>query len=565
MEKTVALIFGRLNPPTIGHLKLIDTLANQDATDHLIYLSHSYDPKKNPLKYEDKIQFVDAIISPKYPHVDIVESDARNIVEILSELSGEYSRAILVAGGDRIAEFETLVNRYNGQPDKLGNILYSFSEIRVVSAGERDPDADDVSGMSASKVRARAQLGDFKGFAAAIPTNDHTILQQIYKAVRTGMKLTEAGNDLKKEFFNHPEIKKLSPEAQNNAFIEYAKLYKENPKVTIDEFIKSKTETPEANKEKTEALIQEVEAVIKSKTDAANGYFNNIPPKMTLPTVPIQGITKARVLITLAEPPTNEHSTAIMKMLKPQNGVALVLAVIESNSSSSIINSVRLKAIWAQRLLLAQTPHIYFCFGKAGELGKLLAPVFQTVSVVGQPKLVDSALGGIGTGWYATGKAQNSITGDNSVRLVCDSPNAAVTALSEFRKQDKKTAQEAMTAQQASTEKDDPKQKLLRYADAERLAFTKQLPQIDTEEFRNHVYYAFLPQYNKFAGTSTIGKAGDWMDYIWGTKTGQAFKALGSEVGVTQIVSGVNSLAKQAAKIGKTPVLSSGASADQRE
>jgi hypothetical protein len=182
-SKKVVVTFGRMNPPTTGHSKLVRMVAKtarRNKADAAVYLSHSEDKKKNPLSYEDKIKFA------KYAFGSIVkESDARNIIEVLKELESAYTDVIIVVGSDRVREFDTLANKYNGKE-------YNFKSIETVSAGDRDPDAEGVTGMSASKMRQMATDGEVSPFIAALPdklSQQRSMGREVYDLVRKGMGL----------------------------------------------------------------------------------------------------------------------------------------------------------------------------------------------------------------------------------------------------------------------------------------------------------------------------------------------------------------------------------------
>lgn len=185
-EKTgsaVVLSFGRMNPITSGHQKLVDKITSvarsRKATAQL-YLSHSSDKKKNPLTYDQKIKYA----KKAFGRI-VKKSKARTIIEVLKELDGKFDNVIIVVGGDRLTEFENLINKYNGKD-------YAFENIEVVSAGERDPDADDVTGMSASKLRALAVAGEFKTFRTGLPRKfDDKTAKEIYEVIRNAMGITE--------------------------------------------------------------------------------------------------------------------------------------------------------------------------------------------------------------------------------------------------------------------------------------------------------------------------------------------------------------------------------------
>ena len=184
--KTIAFTFGRFNPPTIGHQKLMDKVKSQ-ARDYKIYLSRSEDPKKNPLDVRYKLRLMKQMFRTHARNIEINPSN--NVLDILTKLYDDYHRVIMVVGSDRVREFDSLLKRYNNVKSRHG--YYYFEDIKVVSAGERDPDADGAAGMSASKMRAAAAKGDLEAFKKGLPgssrgTND---AETIMKNVRVGMKL----------------------------------------------------------------------------------------------------------------------------------------------------------------------------------------------------------------------------------------------------------------------------------------------------------------------------------------------------------------------------------------
>jgi len=197
-DSTAVISFGRMNPITVGHEKLanavIRTGVKNNATP-LIFLSHSQDAKKNPLSYEKKIKFAKTAFGTKL----IQKSKARTIIDVAKELQGKFENLIVVAGSDRVEEFNTLLNKYNGKD-------YTYKSIKVVSAGERDPDADDVSGMSASKMRALAKDGDMESFKKGLPAKLRSQGKAVFNSVRTGMNVNESTQF--NEDQNHPLVKK---------------------------------------------------------------------------------------------------------------------------------------------------------------------------------------------------------------------------------------------------------------------------------------------------------------------------------------------------------------------
>lgn len=183
--KTVAFIFGRMNPITAGHLHLIAVLADQAADSHLVYLSHTQDKKKNPLPYESKAAYVEKAIAESYPSVELVISDCRTALEVLKEFNGNYTDVIFVAGSDRTDDFEKIFDAYNNKPTKTGEIIYSFNSITVISAGERDEDSEGIEGVSASKMRQFAANNDFESFYAASAFASKDITRHLFDELRT--------------------------------------------------------------------------------------------------------------------------------------------------------------------------------------------------------------------------------------------------------------------------------------------------------------------------------------------------------------------------------------------
>ena len=165
MAKSVAFSFGRFNPPTIGHEKLMDNTRRANR-NYRIYASQSQDAKKNPLKFRNKV----AIMKSMFPaHARKISSDKMTTaIDAMVQLYKEkHTDVVMVVGSDRVGEFDKLLKAYNGKRARHG--YYKFKSIRVVSAGERDPDAEGVSGMSASKMRKAAQDNDYKSFQKGLP------------------------------------------------------------------------------------------------------------------------------------------------------------------------------------------------------------------------------------------------------------------------------------------------------------------------------------------------------------------------------------------------------------
>ena len=187
---TVIFTFGRFNPPTVGHEKLItavQSVAKSKGGDFFVYPSHSQDPKKNPLSQPQKIKYMKKMF-PKYKR-NIIASTGKTALAIASELySKGYTNLVMVVGSDRVQEFQRILDRYNGEDKAHG--FYDYDKIEVVSAGERDPDAEGVEGMSASKMRAAAVAGDFKSFRMGTPkTLSDADTKKMFNDIRKGMQL----------------------------------------------------------------------------------------------------------------------------------------------------------------------------------------------------------------------------------------------------------------------------------------------------------------------------------------------------------------------------------------
>ena len=187
--KAVVFTFGRFNPPTVGHGKLITKVAAAAiGNQYRIYASQSNDSKKNPLKYKEKIRVMRKMF-PKHGRNIIEDKNAKTALHIASILHDQgFTKMTMVVGSDRIKEFQKLLKNYNGVKGRHG--FYDFKDgIEVISAGERDPDAEGVEGMSASKMRAAAIDGDFKSFSQGLPKEygeDMTLFNLIRK--RMGLK-----------------------------------------------------------------------------------------------------------------------------------------------------------------------------------------------------------------------------------------------------------------------------------------------------------------------------------------------------------------------------------------
>ena len=186
--KGAVFTFGRFNPPTTGHAKLVKKLKSVATGGYnvLLFTSHSNDRVKNPLTHRQKVSYL-----TKFFGKIVVDTPIRTVFDIAVELQRQkYTHVRMVVGSDRVREFDTLLNKYNGVKARHG--FYKFEQIEIVSAGERDADADDVSGMSASKLRGYAEAGDFDNFKLGVPTKSAGLLKNIYNDIRKGMGIVES-------------------------------------------------------------------------------------------------------------------------------------------------------------------------------------------------------------------------------------------------------------------------------------------------------------------------------------------------------------------------------------
>ena len=187
---TLTVAFGRFNPPTTGHEKLLNTVASSsDDGDYIIVPSRTQDKKKNPLDADTKVSVMRQMF-PQHSERIVNDPANRTIFDVLKKAHMDgYANVRIIGGADRVKEFEKLTGNYNGK-------LYQFDNVEVRSAGERDPDAeDDVTGMSASKQRKAAAEGDFKTFAKGVPsTMNQKQAKELYDMIRSGMNIKEGWN-----------------------------------------------------------------------------------------------------------------------------------------------------------------------------------------------------------------------------------------------------------------------------------------------------------------------------------------------------------------------------------
>lgn len=226
-ERTVYFSFGRMNPPTTGHEKLLDKLASSAGKNpYRMYLSQSEDPKKNPLSYKEKVSFARKMF-PRHARNILFTKNIKNVFDIAVSLYDDgFRKVVMVVGSDRVNEFTALLTKYNGQKARHG--FYNFMDIKIISAGERDPDAEGVEGMSASKMRSAAADNDFTAFSQGLPKKfSNANSKAVFNAVRKGLGLKEETN-----FKRHVELQPVSDIRES--YVD-GKLFEVGDKVVIKE------------------------------------------------------------------------------------------------------------------------------------------------------------------------------------------------------------------------------------------------------------------------------------------------------------------------------------------
>ena len=213
-QGSISITFGRFNPPTTGHEALLNKVKSASGGgEYRIYPSRSQDPQKNPLDPGTKIKFM----KQAYPdHANAIQNseETKTIFDVLTTLDGEgYSSVNIVVGGDRVSEFNSLATKYNGK-------LYNFDDIKVTSAGDRDPDGEGVEGMSASKQRKAAMEDDYDTFYKGCPKGlSRKECQELYNTLRQSMNVKEEIEDFHELDYNLYEIApKLDPQGLREAY-----------------------------------------------------------------------------------------------------------------------------------------------------------------------------------------------------------------------------------------------------------------------------------------------------------------------------------------------------------
>jgi hypothetical protein len=224
-EREAFFTFGRMNPPTIGHGKLMNVLsAKAGRNPHKVYLSHTQDGRKNPLEYRQKVKHVRKMF-PKHSRNVILDTGAKTVFDVATKLYDQgFNKVTMVVGSDRTTEFKTLLDKYNGVKGRHG--FYNFERINIVSAGARDPDASGVEGMSASKQRDNAKNNDFTAFSQGVPsTMSNNEAKRLFNDIRNGLGLKESSH-----FKNHIELERVSETREQ--YVE-GNLFEEGDRVRI--------------------------------------------------------------------------------------------------------------------------------------------------------------------------------------------------------------------------------------------------------------------------------------------------------------------------------------------
>ena len=209
-EKTLYVVWGRMNPPTIGHEKLLDALKDKAGTNpYRIYLTQTQDNKKNPIPFVQKVKFARKGF-PQYARQIMLDRKLKSMFDMATAVYDEgFKKLVVVAGSDRVREFDVTLNKYNGKKGRHG--FYNFQNISVVSAGQRDEESEGVDGVSGTKLRKMATDGDFGKFAQKMPKRlSNADSKAVFNAVRRGLGLKE-----QKEFKNPVQFEPVSEKRED--------------------------------------------------------------------------------------------------------------------------------------------------------------------------------------------------------------------------------------------------------------------------------------------------------------------------------------------------------------
>ena len=269
MKKHVAFAFGRFNPPTVGHKKLIDTVVDaSDGGDFYIFTSQSQDPDKNPLDYQTKVNFLKKLF-PDIQDKIVYDVSIKNVLQAADKLKANgYTDATFVCGSDRVPEFTKLLNTWNGM-DKTPR----FGVLNIISSGEREDGMEGVGGVSASMAREFVKNNDFESFKGTVPNNPQ-LAKELFDAVKQGMatskkKIKECIIQLINEILNEDEsdvkqaVKKTNDALLAQRQIELSSAKDKETEVSSRQRMASSPE----EKQKVDDELKTAKETVKSKTD----------------------------------------------------------------------------------------------------------------------------------------------------------------------------------------------------------------------------------------------------------------------------------------------------------
>lgn len=209
-QSTAVFAFGRFNPPTKGHEKLIQrvrSVAQRMDAKPYVFVTHSVD-KKNPLTHQERVNYIKR--TGRFDDIEIGDAGVKTIVQALQKLMNEgRTRVVIVAGSDRVDYFKNFLNQYNKKNDKSGNLVFDFDSVDAVSSGDRDPDAEGVEGMSASQARAYAAMDDFANFKKVVMDTDDKGIADLFNKVQSKVGKQVALNNEK--LYNEADMENKQP------------------------------------------------------------------------------------------------------------------------------------------------------------------------------------------------------------------------------------------------------------------------------------------------------------------------------------------------------------------
>lgn len=269
MKKHVAFAFGRFNPPTVGHKKLIDTVVDASkGGDFYIFTSQSQDPDKNPLDYQIKVNFLKKLF-PDIQDKIVYDVSIKNVLQAADKLKANgYTDATFVCGSDRVPEFTKLLNVWNGM-DKTPR----FGVLNIVSSGEREDGVEGVGGVSASMAREFVKNNDFESFKGTVPNNPQ-LAKELFDAVKQGMaaskkKIKECIIQLINEILNEDDSKvKQAVKKTNDALLAQRQIELSSAKDKEKEVsVKQRMASSPEEKKKVDDELKTAKETVKSKTD----------------------------------------------------------------------------------------------------------------------------------------------------------------------------------------------------------------------------------------------------------------------------------------------------------